>query len=497
MKVTDVKKLEKSEVSLTIEVKGEVFEKATETAYRKNAKQIRVPGFRPGKATRRQIEALYGEGIFWDDAIKALYPDALEEAVKEKELNVIDVKDINVESADKEGFVFTAIVIVKPEATVKEYKGIKAEKNVYTVSSSEVDARLKAEQKKAERVIPVDRAVKSGDVAVIDYEGFLNDKPFEGGKGEDYELEIGSGTFIPGFEDQLIGKTKGENVDVNVTFPEEYHAEELKGKAVVFKVAVKDVREKQLPEIDDEFVKDISEFDTLADYKKDIRKKLKESKEKTAESELENALLDALVEKTEVEIPDAMIEQQIDNIVRDFDGRLQMQGMKLDMYLKYTGMTMDAFRAGFKPEAEKQVKVRLGLEAVVKAENIEVSDKELEEEYKKLADMYQMEVDQIKPYIPADELKMDTAVGKALDVIKANAEITDKKVEAAKKPAAKKSTTSTTKKSTTSTAKKSTTSTTKKTTTSKTAAKSTTAKKTTTKSTTAKKTTAKKAAEDK
>ncbi len=480
MKVTDVKKLERSEVSLTVEVKGEVFEKATEAAYRKNAKQIRVPGFRPGKATRKQIEALYGEGVFFDDAIKALYPDALEQAITEKELDVIDLKDINVESVDKEGFVFTAIVIVKPVATVKEYKGIKAEKNVYTVTSSEVDAQLKAQQKQAERVIPVERAVQSGDIAVIDYEGFLNDKPFDGGKGEDYELEIGSGTFIPGFEDQLIGKNKGENVDVNVTFPEEYHAEELKGQAVVFKVAVKDVREKQLPEIDDEFVKDISEFDTLADYKKDIRKKLKANKEKTAESELENALLDALVEQTEVEIPDAMIEKQIDNIVRDFDGRLQMQGMKLDMYLQYTGMTMDAFRAGFKPEAEKQVKVRLALEAIVKAENIEVTEDELEAEYKKLADMYQMEVDQIKPYIPADELKMDTAVGKALDVIKANAEITDKKVEAAKKPAAKKSTTSTAKKTT---AKKATT--TKSADTKSTAAKKPAAKKTTTKKETA------------
>lgn len=494
MKVTDVKKMEKNEVSLTVEVKGEAFEKATEAAYRKSAKQIRVPGFRPGKATRKQIEALYGEGVFFDDAIKALYPDALEQAIAEKKLDVIDLKDINVESVDKEGFVFTAIVIVKPEAKVKKYKGIKAEKNVYTVTSSEVDAALKTEQKKAERVVSVDREIKSGDIAVIDYEGFLGDKAFDGGKGEDYELEIGSGTFIPGFEDQLIGKKKDENVDVNVTFPEEYHAEELKGKAVVFKVAVKDVREKQLPELDDEFVKDISEFDTLADFKKDIKKKIKERKEKTAESELENALLDALVDKTEVEIPDAMIQKQIDNIVRDFDGRLQMQGMKLDMYLKYTGMTMESFRAGFTPEAEKQVKVRLALEAIVKAESIEVSDKELEAEYKKLADLYQMEVDQIKPYIPADELKMDTAVGKALDVVKANAEITEKKVEAEKKTTAKK-TTSTAKK-TTSTAKKTTT-TTKKTTTSTT--KKTTAAKTTTaaKKPAAKKTTAKKETADK
>jgi len=470
MKVTDVKKLERSEVSLTVEVKGEAFEKATEAAYRKNAKQIRVPGFRPGKATRRQIEALYGEGVFFDDAIKALYPEALEQAIAEKELDVVDLKDINVESVDKEGFVFTAIVIVKPEAIVKEYKGIKAEKNVYTVSSSEVDAQLKAQQKQAERVVPVERAVQAGDIAVIDYEGFLNDKPFDGGKGEDYELEIGSGTFIPGFEDQLIGKNKDDNVDVNVTFPEEYHAEELKGQAVVFKVVIKDVREKQLPEIDDEFVKDISEFDTLADYKKDIRKKIKENKAKTAESELENALLDALVEKTEVEIPDAMIEKRIDSIVRDFDGRLQMQGMKLDLYLKYTGMTMESFREGFKEQAEKQVKSRLALEAVVKAEAIEVSDKELEAEYKKLAEQYQMEVDQIKPYIPADELKMDTAVGKALDVIKANAEIIEKKVEAPKKTAAKKST---------STAKKSTS--TKSTETKSTAAKKPAAKKTTAK----------------
>ena len=479
MKVTDVKKLEKSEVSLTVEVKGEAFERATEAAYRKNAKQIKVPGFRPGKATRRQIEALYGEGVFFDDAIKALYPEALEQAIEEEKLDVIDLKDINVESVDKEGFVFTAIVVVKPEATVKEYKGIKAEKNVYTVTSAEVDAQLKSQQKKAERIVPVDREVQSGDIAVIDYEGFLEGTPFAGGKGEDYELEIGSGTFIPGFEDQLIGKTKCENVDVNVTFPEEYHAEELKGKAVVFKVAVKDVREKQLPELDDEFVKDVSEFDTLADYKKDIKKKLLDGKKKTAESELENALLDALVEQTEVEIPEAMVEKQIDNIERDFESRLQMQGMKLDLYLKYTGMTKEAFREGFKAEAEKQVKVRLALEAVVKAEGLKATDKDLEAEYKKLAEAYQMEVDQIKPYIPVEDLKMDIAVGKALDLIKKNAEITEKKVEAekkapAKKPAAKKSTSSTAKKSTST----------------KSSAKSTTTK------TAAKKTT-KKAAEDK
>ncbi len=474
MKVTDVKKLEKSEVSLTVEVKGEAFEKATEAAYRKNAKQIRVPGFRPGKATRRQIEALYGEGVFFDDAIKALYPEALEQAIAEEKLDVVDLKDINVESVDKEGFVFTAIVIVKPEAEVKNYKGLKAEKNVYTVTAAEVNAQLKDQQKKAERVVPVERAVKSGDIAVIDYEGFLDGTPFAGGKGEDYELEIGSGTFIPGFEDQLIGKNKGEDVDVNVTFPEEYHAEELKGKAVVFKVAVKDVREKQLPEIDDEFVKDISEFDTLADYKKDIKKKLLDGKKKTAENELENALLDALLEETVVEVPDAMIEKQVDNIERDFDSRLQMQGMKLDLYLKYTGMTKEAFREGFKPEAEKQVKVRLALEAVVKAEGLKATAKDLEAEYAKLAEAYQMEVEQIKPYIPEEELKMDIAVGKAIDVLKKNAEITEKKVEAEKKTAEKKP------------AAKKTTSTAKKSTSTKSTAKTTT-----------KKTTTKKAAEDK
>lgn len=473
MKVTDVKKLEKSEVSLTVEVKGEAFEKATEAAYRKNAKQIRVPGFRPGKATRKQIEALYGEGVFFDDAIKALYPEALEQAIEAEKLDVVDLKDINVESVDKEGFTFTAIVIVKPEATVKEYKGIKAEKNVYTVTAAEVDAQLKAQQKKAERVVPVEREVKSGDIAVIDYEGFLDGTPFAGGKGEDYELEIGSGTFIPGFEDQLIGKAKGEDVEVNVTFPKEYHAEELKGKAVVFKVAIKDVREKQLPEIDDEFVKDVSEFDTLADYKKDIKKKLLDGKKKTAESELENALLDALLELTEVDVPDAMIEKQIDNIERDFDSRLQMQGMKLDLYLKYTGMTKESFREGFKPEAEKQVKVRLALEAVVKAEGLKATAKDLEAEYKKLAEAYQMEVEQIKPYIPEEELKMDICVGKAIDVLKKNAEITEKKVEAEKKTTAKKSTA---KKTTSSTAKKSTASKSTKSTAAKTTTKKTTKK---------------------
>ena len=423
MKVKGLKKLEKSEVALTVEVKGEAFTQAVDAAFRKNAKQIKVPGFRPGKATRRQIEALYGEGIFFDDAIKALYPEALEQAIEAKKLDVVELKDINVESVDKEGFVFVATLVVKPEVEVKEYKGIKATKNVYTVTETEVKDYLAAQQKKEERVVAVDRAAKSGDVVVIDYEGFVDDKAFEGGKGENYELEIGSGTFIPGFEDQLVGSKKGDKPEVNVTFPADYHAADLKGKAAIFKVEVKEVREKQLPTIDDEFVKDVSEFDTLADYKKDIKKKLKEQKDKTAQSELEVAVLEELVKNTVVEIPDAMIEKQIDSIEKDFDSRLQMQGMKLDLYLKYTGMTKEAFREGFKNEAEKQVKTRLALQKVADQENITVSEQEIADEYAKMAEQYKMDVEKIKTIVAESALSGDLRISNALEFIKKNAKV--------------------------------------------------------------------------
>lgn len=449
MKVKGLKKLEKSEVALTVEVKGEEFTAAVDEAFRKNAKKIKVPGFRPGKATRKQIEALYGEGVFFDDAVQKLYPQAMEDAIKAKKLDVVELKDVNVESIDKEGFVFVATLVVKPEVEVKEYKGIKATKDVYTVTEAEVKDYLAGQQKKAERVVPVDRAVKTGDIAVIDYEGFLNGVAFEGGKGENYELEIGSGTFIPGFEDQLIGAKKGDQPELKVTFPKEYHAEDLKGKDVIFKVKVNEVREKQLPTIDDEFVKDVSEFDTLAEYKKDIKKKLKEQKDKQAQSELEMAVLEELVKNTVVEVPEAMIEKQIDNMERDFDSRLQMQGMKLDLYLKYTGMSKEAFREGFKEEAEKQVKTRLALEKVVEMEKIKATAKDVNAEYKKIADAYQMKVEQIKPYIAEADIKMDVAVGKAMELIMENAQITEKAVKpetktAAKKPAAKKTASKTT-----------------------------------------------------
>ncbi len=488
MKLSEVKKLENKDVELTIEVKGEVFTKAVDEAFRKNSKKMKVPGFRPGKATRRQIEAIYGKGVFYEDAVNALYFEAYTEAVKEAGIDPVDSPRVALENVDEDGFVFKATVTVKPEVEIKDYKGINVTKKVYNVTAAEVKEQLERKQMQNQRVVPVERAIKEGDVAVIDFEGFADGVAFEGGKGTDYELTIGSGSFIPGFEDQLIGKVKDEDVDVNVTFPEEYHAEELKGKPAVFKVKVKDVREKQLPEIDDEFVKDISEFDTVDELKADIKKKLKEEKARTAEEEMETAIMDALLEKMSADIPSVMIESKLDNIAQDFDGKLRAQGMDLATYLKYTGMTMENFREGFKDQAEKQVKLRLALEKIVELESIVISDEDVDAEFKSIADAYKMDVEQVKSMLPATEIVADLAVGKAMELVKNQAVVTEEKVAAKKttSTAAKKTTSSTAKK-TTSTTKKTTSTTTKKTT--STAAKKTTstAKKTT--STTAKKTT--------
>ncbi len=436
MTVKEVKNLEKSMVELTVEVKGEEFKAAVDAAFKKNLSKITVPGFRKGKAPRKIVEKLYGEGIFFEDAVNALYPKAYDDAVEEAGLKVVARPEIEITEVDAEGFTFKAVVTVKPEVTVKEYKGLKVTKTVYNVTESEVKAELERLQKQNERTVVVDRESKDGDTVNINFDGSVDGVHFDGGKGENYDLVLGSGSFIPGFEPQLVGKKAGEDVKVEVTFPEEYHAEDLKGKAAIFDCHINEVKETEVPELDDEFAKDVSEFDTLADLKKDIKKNLKEQKARQSDSELDNTLIDALLEQTEVEIPDAMVEQKIDNMCGEFEQRLAGSGLDLKTYLQYTGMDMDSFRKGFTPDAEKQVKVRLALEKVVELEGVVVSDEDIEKEYKDIADAYGMPADQVKMYLPKEDITMDCAVSKAVELIRANAEITEEKA-AAKKAAAK------------------------------------------------------------
>ena len=437
MTVKEVKNLGKSAVELTVEVKGEAFKAAVDDAFKKNLSKITVPGFRKGKAPRKIVERMYGEGVFFEDAVNALYPKAYDDAVAEAGLKVVSRPEIEITEVDAEGFTFKAVVTVKPEVTVKQYKGLKATKTVYNVAESEVKAELERLQKQNERTVTVERASKDGDTVNINFEGSVDGVPFDGGKGENYDLVLGSGSFIPGFEPQLVGKKAGEDVAVEVTFPEDYHAEDLKGKAAVFACHVNEVKEIEAPALDDEFAKDVSEFDTLADLKKDIKKKMKEQKEKQSANELDNALIDALLENTELEVPDVMIQQKVDGMCGEFEQRLAGSGLNLKTYLQYTGMDNDAFRKGFEADAEKQVKVRLALEKVVEMEGVVVSDEEIEKEYKDIADAYGMPADQVKMYLPKDDVTMDCAVAKAVELIRSNAEITEEKA-AAKKPAAKK-----------------------------------------------------------
>ena len=442
MQVKEVKKLENSLVELTIEVKGEEFKKAVDAAFKKNIAKITVPGFRKGKAPRKVVERMYGEGVFFEDAVNALYPDAYDAAVKEADLKVVARPEIEITEVDAEGFSFKAVVTVKPEVTVKEYKGLKATKTVYTVTESEVKAELERLQKQNERTIVVERESKDGDTVNINFDGSVDGVHFDGGKGENYDLVLGSNSFIPGFEPQLVGKKAGEDVKVEVTFPEEYHAEELKGKAAIFDCHINEVKETEAPELDDEFAKDVSEFDTLADLKKDIKKKIKERKDAQSASELDNALIDALLEQTEVAIPDAMVQAAVDNRVAEFEQRLTGSGLNLQMYLQYTGMDEAAFRKGFEEDAAKQTKVRLALEKVVELAGIVVSEEDIEKEYSDIAAAYGMPADQVKMYLPKEDITMDCAVSKAVELIRNNAEVTEEKATAkkaaTKKPAEKK-----------------------------------------------------------
>lgn len=406
MKVTKEQQ-EKNIVKLTITVDAETFEKGVQKAYLKNVKSINLPGFRKGKAPRKIIEQYYGEGVFYEDAINFVCPDAYEEAVKEENLDVVSRPEIDVvEIGGGKDFVFSAVVTLKPEVELGAYKDINVKKVTYRTTQKDIEAEIKKAQEQNARIVPVeDREVKQGDLTVIDFEGFVGKKAFEGGKGENYNLEIGSGAFIPGFEDQLVGAKIGEETQVNVTFPKDYHAEDLKGKKAMFKVTVKEIKEKQLPEIDDDFVKDISEFDTLEDYKKDIKEKLQKANEQKGKQETENLVIDEIIKVAKVDVPDCMIETQLENIARDFDYRLSMQGMNLQKYLEMTGSDINAFKEQFKEQAEKQVRISLVLEAVSKEEKVKVSQKDIDAEMQKMADNYKMELDKVKELFREEDLK--------------------------------------------------------------------------------------------
>ena len=418
--------VEKNLSKLTFEVSAAEFEKAIDRAYNKNKGQFNIPGFRKGKAPKAIVIKNYTKAVFYDDALNDVLPDAYEAALKESGLDVVARPEFDVEEIkDGEPVVFTALCTTRPEVKLGEYKGIKVAKVDYTVSDEEVDKDIEAVRQRNARLITVeDRAVENGDIAVIDFEGFVDDVAFEGGKGENYELEIGSNTFIPGFEDQLVGAKIDDLVDVNVTFPEEYHSEELKGKPAVFKVKVNEIKVREIPELDDDFASEVSEFDTLADYKADVRAKLEEKAKEKAEIEIQNAVVEKAVENAEFDLPDAMVEGQIDNMINDMAQRMSYQGMSLEMYMQYTGQTMEQMRETYREQAAKQVSGSLVIDAISKAEGIEVSPEEVEMNLVDMAKKYNMEVDKLKELIAEPEMeniKKDMVFTKTIEMLSNNA----------------------------------------------------------------------------
>ena len=428
MTLKETKQLETNRYQLEIVIDGEQFREAIKQAYRKEGKKINVPGFRKGKAPLHIIETYYGSEVFFEDALNLLYADAVEAAINESGLKVIDDKmDFDLVSISKEdGVDFKVSVTTYPEIELTEYKGLKAERPLVKVEAAEVNAEIKSLQERNARMLSgEDRAAKKGDTVVIDFEGFKDGVAFEGGKAEGHSLELGSGQFIPGFEDQIIGKNIDDEFDVEVTFPEEYGAEDLAGKPAVFKVKLHEIKLRELPAADDEFAKDVSEFDTLKELKADIKKKAIERKKKAAEEAVENILVQQIVDGIKGEIPEAMFTNRLNQSVEEFSYRLQSQGMNLDLYLQYTGSTLEQFRETFRPQAEMQVKYRLALEKIVELEGIKADEKAIDAVYAKIAEGYGVDVEQVKGVIPATEVEKDVAVGKAIDFVKANAVITD------------------------------------------------------------------------
>ncbi len=421
-----VEKLEKNMAKLTIEVSADELEKALQSAYTKQKNRINLPGFRKGKVPRQMIEKMYGAAIFYDDAANEIIPKAYAEAYDECELDIVSRPEIDVVQIEKgKEFIFTATVATKPEVTLGEYKGLEVDKISTRVTQKEVDAKIQEEAEKNARTVTVeDRAVQDGDEVILDFEGFVDGEAFEGGKGENYPLTIGSGSFIPGFEEQLVGAEAEKEVEVKVTFPEDYHAEDLKGKEAVFKCTVHEIKTKELPEIDDEFAAEVSEFDTLDEYKADVKAKIKEKKAADGKEKQEDQVVEQAVKNATYEIPEAMIATQVDQMANEFAQRMQAQGLTMEQYFQFTGMNAEKMMEEFKPQAEKRIETRLVLEAVAKAENIEISDEKLDEEIAKMAEAYKMEVDKLKEFMGENEkkqMKEDMAVQEAITFLVENA----------------------------------------------------------------------------
>ena len=414
--------LEKNMAKLTIEVSAEEVESALQRAYQKQKSKISIPGFRKGKVPRQMVEKMYGVGVFYEDAANDMIPAAYEKAASESELEIVSQPKIEVVQIEKgKEFIFTAEVAVKPEVELGEYKGVEVPKTETEVTEEDIMAEINKEREQNSRIITVDdRAVEDGDMTVIDFEGFVDGEAFEGGKGEDYPLTIGSHSFIDTFEEQLIGKNIGEETEVNVTFPEEYHAEELKGKPALFKVTVKEIKKKELPELDDDFVEDVSEFSTVAEYKDSIKNKIEERKAKEAKAAKEDAAIEKIIENAKMEIPEPMIETQVRQMAEDFSRRLSQQGLSVEQYFQYTGLTAEMLLDQMKPQALKRIQSRLVLEAIAKAEAIQVSEEELEKEIQDMATSYQMEADKLKALLTdkdKENMKSDIAVSKAADLV--------------------------------------------------------------------------------
>lgn len=422
MSLKEVKELEKNVRELTIQIPKDEFDKEVTKVYRKQVSKFSIPGFRRGKAPQHIIEKMYGSSFFYSDALDVLFPDYYEKAIDEAKLDVVSRPEVELEEVNDEGVILKAKVYIKPEVNVKKYKELSAEREAVVVEDSEIEAEIEAARKKLARVSTLTEGTAlDGDEATIDFEGFVDGVAFEGGKGEGYPLKLGSGNFIPGFEEQIIGKNIGESFDITVTFPEDYGAKELAGKESVFKINLHEAKRTELPDFDEEFVKDSSEFDTVDEYKADIKAKIEARKQKSADYAYEEALLDDLIANTEVDIPAPMIDAEIDANLREYEYRLQSQGGNLDMLLQYTGQTIEQLRDQFRPQSERQVKIRLALAEVVKAEGVEATDEDIEAEYQKIADAYKTPIEKVKETLHAHDLADDIVLRKAVDLIKDNA----------------------------------------------------------------------------
>ena len=420
------KKEEANKFELVVSVDGETFEKAIEKVYKKQVKKINIQGFRKGKAPRRIIEKMYGTEVFYDDAMQDCYPDALYDAAKEADVKIVAVDSLEAVEAGKDGFTFKAEVIVEPTMEIDNYKGIEVEKKSTEVTEELIDKEIEQVRERNSRLVTVeDRPAENGDTAVIDFEGFVDGEAFEGGKAEGYNLSLGSGNFIPGFEEQIVGHSTGEEFSINVKFPEEYQAEELAGKDAEFKIVLHEIKTKELPEVDDEFVQDVSDKETVDEYKAELKETVANRLKDEAEKDVDDQIADKLIDLLEGEIPEAMYENQVNDMMRDFEMRLRQQGMNIDMktYMQYMGMEESTVREMYREEAEKKVKLRLALQSIAAKENIEVTEADIEDEYSKMAEAYKMDVNQVKAAIPADSLSEDIKVQKALDIVKNSAVI--------------------------------------------------------------------------